>query len=178
MFAHSPTPERRRDSPPSPQRQEQQPEGQPNNNNTVNPDEPCPDCSRLLADLRAHIMQDHAGGLVHIQKMAIRTWFECHYTKNSGEAGENPTKVPRKTLLQEINHFLHHMEWQQWKAQSNMYKDWFLPVVMGVDANTHAKGRPWSLYKRNGFAPAGDVGNARNREQAIQEISQKIHAFL
>merc|ERR1711991_532177 len=73
---------------------------------------------------------------------------------NSGEAGENPTKVPRKTLLQEINHFLHHMEWQQWKAQSNMYKDWFLPVVMGVDANTHAKGRPWSLYKRNGFAPA------------------------
>jgi hypothetical protein len=113
-----------------------------------------------------------------MQKAAIKAWFECRYTTSSEEVGEGAKSVPRKTLLAEINRFLGHMEWPQWKAQSNMYKDWFLVEVLKVSGVDAAKGRPWLLYARDGFASGGDGGGGRNKEQRLAEMLEKIRAFL
>ena len=86
--------------------------------------------------------------------------------------------VPRKTLLAEINRFLEHMGWHAWKAQSSMYKDWFLVEVLKVSGANAAKGRPWSFYMRDGFAGVGDGGGGTNKEQRLAEMMEKIRAFL
>jgi hypothetical protein len=141
-------------------------------------EEHCPDCTRLLGDLKNHTAQDHAVPIA-MQKAAIKAWFECHYTTSSDEVGEGAKSVPRKTLLAEINVFLDHMGWPNWKAQSSMYKDWFLVEVLKVGGADATKGRPWSLYARDGFAHGGDDGGGRrNKEQRLAEMMEKIRGFL
>lgn len=148
--------------------------------NIVNIDEPCQDCVVLLDNLKRHVAVHHVDGPISLQKAAVQAWFECHYTKTKS-VGETPSIVPRRLLLNQINIFLEHMGWPQWKAQSNMYKDWFLPEIMGVKNNDN-KGRAWVLYEKDGFAPASDGRGSgdkpKNLEQRIGEFNMKFRQFL
>jgi hypothetical protein len=132
-------------------------------------DQHCPDCTRLLSDLKSHTAQDHVVPIV-IQKAAVQAWFECHYTTSSDDVGEDTKAVPRKALLAEINRFLEHMSWPAWKAQSSMYKDWFLVEVLKVSGADAAKGRPWSLYARDGFEGG--------KNKRLAHMMEKIRLFL
>jgi hypothetical protein len=159
--------------------------------NIANNDDPCRDCVALLDNLKRHVAVHHVDGPISLKKAAIQAWFECHYTKTkpvAGAVGETPSIVPRRLLLNQINIFLEHMGWPQWKAQSNMYKDWFLPEIMGVKNNDN-KGRAWVLYEKDGFAPANNPANSpgddsssgdkpKNLEQRIGEMNMKFRQFL
>jgi hypothetical protein len=140
-------------------------------------DGPCRDCVRLLADLKDHVGESHAESHVVVQKATIKAWFEAHYSRegpNNNGAGEIASAVTRTTLLAEVNAFFVHMGWPKWKTQSPLYKDWFLREVMALSDDDIRKGRNWSLFHKDGFAPGGDVENARNKEQRMTEIVAKL----
>ena len=61
-------------------------------------DGPCSGCISLLDDLKTHVRQSHDKH-VSLQKTELKTWFVCHYTKNTDEAGVIPAKVSGKVLL-------------------------------------------------------------------------------
>jgi hypothetical protein len=143
-------------------------------------DGPCRDCVRLLVDLKDHVDQSHAGNHAVVQKATIKAWFEAHYSRegpNAG-AGEIASAVTRTTLLAEVNAFLAHMDWPKWKTQSPLYKDWFLREVMALSDDDIRKGRNWSLFHKNGFAPGGNVNNARNKEQRMAEVVAKLRQYM
>ena len=89
-------------------------------------------------------------------------------------AGELAEAVSRTTLLAEVNKMLGRMGWNTWKSQSAMYKDWFLRNVMGLTDDDIRKGRNWLLFRRDGFAPGGDMDRARNQDQRITEMVDKL----
>lgn len=64
------------------------------------------------------------------------------------EKAENANGILRKTLLEEINQFLEHMGWPVWKAQMNLYKDWFIPEVLKVSGADSAKGETLVLVHK------------------------------
>ena len=105
-------------------------------------------------------------------------WSRLGSSAITDEKVENANGIPRKTLLEEINQFLEHMGWPTWKAQMNLYKDWFIPEVLKVSGADSAKGRPWSLCTRDGFAPRGNAENPRNQEQRLLEMTEKMRTFL
>ena len=110
-----------------------------------------------------------------------RLWFESHYAQGEAAgrgAGENAEAVARKTLLSEVNALLSAMGWPAWKTQSAMYKDWFLREVMGLSDDDIRKGRNWSLFRRDGFAPGGDGEQARNREQRLAGMMVKLRQYI
>jgi len=59
-----------------------------------------------------------------------------------------------------------------------MYKDWFLREVMNLSDNDIKKGRNWSLFYKDGFAPGGKVMNARNKEQRMAEMVAKLRQYM
>ena len=137
---------------------------------------PCAECGRILDALRQHVGTAHADGPVALQKAAVRAWFECHYSLDSDNADDG-VAVSRKTLLDEINAFLASMQWPTWKAQSAMY-DWFLREVMGLSDHDIRKGRNWVLHYRDGFAPGGNQGNARNQQQRFEALVRKYMQMM
>ena len=113
------------------------------------------------------------------QKAVILAWFECHYTKKEdGGVGEIPVYVSRSTILNEVNALLSSMGWQKWKAQSTLYRDWFLREVMGLDDDDIRKGRNWSLYRKDGFAPGGNSKNARTQQQRMDELIVGLKKYM
>jgi hypothetical protein len=40
------------------------------------------------------------------------------------------------------------------------------------------KERNWSLFHKDGFAPGGDLDNARNKEQRIAEMVAKLRQLI
>jgi hypothetical protein len=146
--------------------------------------QPCMECVRLLGELKGHVSEHHSNGPNEVQKAVIRTWFECHYARkgdanNVGDdAGEIPVAVSRMTLLGEINAFLESMGWPTWKTQSALYKDWFLREIMGLSDNDIRKGRHWSLFYKDGFAPGGNGDGARNRQQRMAEMIAKLRTYM
>jgi hypothetical protein len=146
--------------------------------------QPCVECVRLLGELKGHVSEHHSNGPNEVQKAVIKTWFECHYVRKEDanivgdDAGEIPVAVSRMTLLGEINAFLDSMGWPKWKTQSALYKDWFLREVMGLSDNDIRKGRHWSLFYKDGFAPGGNGDYARNRQQRMEEMFAKIRTYM
>jgi hypothetical protein len=146
--------------------------------------QPCVECIQLLGGLRSHISEHHSSGPNEVQKAVIKTWFECHYVRkgnandSDGAAGEIPVAVSRTTLLGEINTFLRSMGWPTWKTQSALYKDWFLREIMSLSDNDVRKGRNWSLFYKDGFAPGGDGDGARNRRQRMDEMIAKLRTYM
>jgi hypothetical protein len=142
----------------------------------------CRDCVRLLDDLKNHVGESHADSHAVVQKATVKAWFEAHYSRegpnNNGGAGEIASAVTRTTLLAEVNAFLAHMGWQKWKTQSPLYKDWFLREVMALSSDDIRKGRNWSLFHKDGFAPGGSVDNARNKEQRMSEMVVKLRQYM
>jgi hypothetical protein len=138
----------------------------------------CRDCNHLLRDLQRHVTDHHAESGVAIQKATIKAWFEAHYSRRGNNAGENAAAVGRSTLIKEINSFLESMGWPTWKTQSPMYKDWFLREVMGLSDDDIKKQRNWSLFHKDGFAPKGNVENARNKEQRLAEMVEKLRQYM
>ena len=59
-----------------------------------------------------------------------------------------------------------------------MYKDWFLREVMNLSDDDIKKGRNWSLFYKDGFAPGGKAENARNKEQRMAEMVAKLRQYL
>ncbi len=143
---------------------------------------PCRACGDLLENLKMHVHQHHAESNVAIQKATVKAWFEAHYSRrannNDPAAGEKPFIVNRSTLLKEINIFLESIEWPTWKTQSPMYKDWFLREVMNLSDDDIKKGRNWSLFYKDAFAPGGKVDKARNKEQTMAEMVAKLRQYL
>ena len=138
------------------------------------------DCSRLLGELTTHVKDSHSPGPLANQKAVVLAWFECHYTKKEegGGAGENPVYVSRSTILNELNALLASMGWPKWKAQSALYRDWFLREVMGLDDDDIRKGRNWSLYRKDGFAPGSNVKNARSQQQRMDELVAGLKKYM
>ena len=146
---------------------------------SVADDGSCRDCSRHLRDLTEHVKTTHSPGPVADQKAVILAWFECHYTKKEdGGVGEIPVYVSRSTILNELNALLSFMGWQKWKAQSALYRDWFLREVMGLDDDDIRKGRNWSLYRKDGFAPGSSVKNARAQQQRMEELVVNLKKYM
>ena len=92
--------------------------------------------------------------------------------------GEIPVYVSRSTILNELNALLSSMGWQKWKAQSTLYRDWFLREVMGLDDDDIRKGRNWSLYRKDGFAPGSNVKNARSQQQRMEELVVNLKKYM
>ena len=142
-------------------------------------DGPCRVCKELLDDVKSHVTRNHAESGMSIHKATLKAWFETHYSRRSdGAAGEKPVTVNRSTLLKEINTFSKSMGWPEWKTQSPMYKDWFLREVMALSDDDIKKGRNWSLFYKDGFAPGGIVGNARTKEQRFAELTAKLKEYM
>ena len=59
-----------------------------------------------------------------------------------------------------------------------MYKDWFLREVMNLSDDDIKKGRNWSLFYKDGFAPGGKVDKARNKEQRMAEMVAKLRQYM
>ena len=147
-----------------------------------NDDGPCLECTRLVGELKQHIVDNHAARPVAVQKSVIRAWFETHYARNGGGGGggtgEIPVSVSRMTLLREINTFLDHMGYPRWKTQTSMYKDWFLRQVMALSDDDIRKGRGWSLHYRDGFAPGGKVEDARDQQQRMNQAVERLQGYM
>jgi hypothetical protein len=142
-------------------------------------DGPCGDCNRLLHDLKNHVDQGHADSHAVVLKAMVKAWFEAHYSREGlNGAGEIASAVTRTTLLAEVNSFLAHMGWPKWKTQSPLYKDWFLREVMALSDDDIRKGRNWSLFHKDGFAPGGNVENARNKEHRMAEMVAKLRQYM
>ena len=123
----------------------------------------CTECLRLVGEMKHHVEANHAASHVEVQKVVLRAWVECHYSRqpHAGDAqGVIPSAVPRTMLLGELNAFLISMGWTKLKTRSALYKEWFLREVMALSDEDIRKGRNWSLYYRDGFAPGGSVDNA------------------
>ena len=83
-----------------------------------------------------------------------------------------------RTLLAEITAFLISMGWPEWTTQSPMYKDWFLRHVMSLTDDDIRKERNWSLFHKDGFAPGGNVRDARLKEQRMAEMVVKLRQYM
>ena len=59
-----------------------------------------------------------------------------------------------------------------------MYKDWLLREVMNLSDDDIRKGRNWSLFHKDGFAPGGNVGDARHKEQRMAEMVVKLRQYM
>jgi hypothetical protein len=59
-----------------------------------------------------------------------------------------------------------------------MYKDWFLREVMNLSDDDIRKGRNWSLFQKDGFAPGGNVDDARHKEQRMAEMVAKLRQYM
>jgi hypothetical protein len=81
--------------------------------------------------------------------------------------------VTRTTLLAEVNTFLV----AQMENSISLYKE-ETREVMALSDDDIRKGRNWSLFHKDGFAPGGDVENARNKEQRITEMVAKLRQYM
>jgi len=72
--------------------------------------------------MRNHMRQDHANAPESVQKAAVRSWFECKYSREPlAGAGSMLYKLNRTTLLGEINVFVLAMGWPKWSSQTLPY---------------------------------------------------------
>jgi hypothetical protein len=78
-------------------------------------------------------------------KKLVREWFQARYTPVKSMRRENFV-VGRKTFRDDfINPVLAEAGYKTWNGMSKLYRDWFLPIIMGEDARLRTISKPFAF---------------------------------